>query len=78
MHHAPTHHEHESNENVVIRIIRKTSQHLPFVNHSVSLKFLDLEMFLPLKVHHFNLTLECEMLPPFKVHDFNLIGDRLL
>jgi hypothetical protein len=76
MYHAPTHHDHEGNENVVIRIIRKTSQHLPFVNHSISLKFPDWEMFLPLKVHHFNLTSECEMLSPFKVHDLNLIGEQ--
>jgi hypothetical protein len=35
-------------------------------------------MFLPLKVHHLNLTLECKMLPPFKVHDLNIVGDKLL
>jgi len=50
--------------------------YLPFDNHEISPIFLEWEMFLSLKVHHFELTLGCGMFPPLKVCDFNLIGDR--
>jgi len=78
MYHAPTHHNHEANENVVLRITRKSSQHLPFVIHNTSLEFPEWEMFLPLKVCHLNLTSECKMLTPFKVHDLNIVSDIIL
>jgi len=51
--------------------------YLPFDNHDTSLIFLEFQMFLPVKVHHFDLTLRWGMFPPFKVCDFNLIGDKL-